>query len=359
MIKLKEMPPKGAIKINNSNSDKIPIIINYLAKHNREKVSDTRNGPWAYLAWNNWCAWWCKATTGMKIYDSYDIIKYIEENDELTKDDLIHNEIYVHKIQDDFAIGEVKKPSSEEKEWFLQCEGANKFISFEDSKYKLTEFKANHIYKHNNGNIVRWNKDSYIGTNDTNERVYKTNDGKWRQDLNDYKLASKDEIDWLEACERANRFIPFSDRNLSVNKSINKSISKFKYEDFVNTRVYVKTKQESERLQKLIFELGFEWHDGKKISYTTDQFIYIYDKITKIRRDDNPNHFKKHENKEIFYDEVFYNKRETFPLTFAESYQATVPSDNKIKLYIKPQLKVVERITKSKIILKQVKTIKL
>lgn len=69
-----------------------------------------------------------------------------------------------------------------------------------------------------------------------------------------------------------------------------------------NTKVYVDDK--SEDIQKKLFEIGFEWADGKrKVFYTEMPFLYIYFGL-QLKGGSNMNSFKNNEFKEIKADDI-------------------------------------------------------
>ena len=50
-----------------------------------------------------------------------------------------------------------------------------------------------------------------------------------------------------------------------------------KKEDFYNTKIHLKSKKESERVQNLMFDLGFGWthHMNKSPKFTNVPFLYF------------------------------------------------------------------------------------
>lgn len=68
--------------------------------------------------------------------------------------------------------------------------------------------------------------------------------------------------------------------------------------DVRKTKIHVPTPEISEKVQKKLFELGYEWYAGTGVKSTNKEYLFIYND-KHISWEDSDSYFKKHPHKEI------------------------------------------------------------
>lgn len=89
--------------------------------------------------------------------------------------------------------------------------------------------------------------------------------------------------------------------------------------DLSDTKIKVNSPEESERVQKRAFELGWKWFNKKfKVSNTEDKYLYFFDKI--IRCGAIETDFKTHTNREITLKDLFEKEEESLDGKIVEAF---------------------------------------
>lgn len=77
-----------------------------------------------------------------------------------------------------------------------------------------------------------------------------------------------------------------------------------KIEDLKNTKIYLKTEDESVQFQKKVFKLGVEWIEGGNVIDSSCNFFHISQELKLCRCSYSPIHFIDIRGKQIFLEDV-------------------------------------------------------
>lgn len=92
--------------------------------------------------------------------------------------------------------------------------------------------------------------------------------------------------------------------------------------NFNNTKVHVKSEDESRRVQERLFEVGYKWLNGvKEITHLDMSYLFIDEKHITYANDNDNEYFKQHANELVTVEDILGTSKEVLDFTMCSTIQ--------------------------------------